>query len=144
MAELKEGMRFSFSVLVNRVTALQEDHVKEERVRTLLEAQCEYLQEQLNDARAHIEAYRSKIKDLLRHSKEEEDQLHGKVSVYLVLLLRTQGHEYIVAVCCLRRLAKPEPAGSLFRAHMIRAFTVHCIVLATSWSHQAAQLYYKG
>jgi len=103
VAELKEGMRFSFSVLVNRVTALQEDHVKEERVRTLLEAQCEYLQEQLNDARAHIEAYRNETKDLLKHSKKEEDQLHGKVSVYFVLLLRTQGHEFIVATLFAQR-----------------------------------------
>ena len=79
-------MTFPFSVLIRRVTALQESHAAATRTADAAGNRCESLQEQLDDARAHIEDYRTKLKELHTQSKKEKDQLQRKVPLMLAMI----------------------------------------------------------
>lgn len=72
-------MNFSFAGLVSRVTALQEDSAAAKQAHSRLEARCEGLQKQLEEAMTYVEDCKSKVKDMAAQCKRETDQLHNKV-----------------------------------------------------------------
>ena len=85
-AEVRKDIGFSFSTLVMRVAELQEAFSASKEARCSLESQCARLQEQLDDARTNTERYKNELNAVLKHSKEKESQLHGKVGCYLACL----------------------------------------------------------
>ena len=79
-------MKCTFSTLVRRVTALQESHAAATRTADAAGDRCESLQQQLDDARVHIEEYRTKMKELQTQSKKEMEQLQRKVPLMLAMI----------------------------------------------------------
>ena len=95
-------MAFSFSALLRRVTALQGSHATATRNADAAGDRCESLQQQLDDARVHIEEYRTKVKDSHTQSKKEMEQLQRKVPLMLATIWQSimeQSSHYHLLSC---------------------------------------------
>ena len=114
-AEVRKDNGFSFSTLVIRVAELQEAFSASKEARCSLESQCTRLQGQLDDARANTETYKNDLNALLKHSKEKESQLLGKVVCCLACLGAL--YQMQCSLYCLLHLVPTEARRTKKRVH---------------------------
>ena len=78
-AEDRNVVTISLSTVVLRVAELQEALSASKEARCSLERRCESLLGQVDNARSDADSYKNQWNALLKHTKEKEGQLHGKV-----------------------------------------------------------------
>ena len=73
------AMMSSFSALVTRVTALQEEVAAATQARSISESRCDSLQKQLDGANVRLEECRMEANDAASRCRRETDLLRSKV-----------------------------------------------------------------
>ena len=74
-------MLSSFSALVTRVTALQEEIAAAKHARSVSESRCDSLQAQLDGANVRLEESKIEAKDVVSQYRRETELLRSKVCV---------------------------------------------------------------